>query len=136
MTVDCHNASARMRNAVYLLALMLTVSWLWPSEGAMDGDGLQWVVGWFVAALVVATGALAANQTGQNAQSPVFRQQGWLPIMLFLTGIWLSTWHVFQSDGDRRAALNLAFEWTAIGAAWWLTRQAAGRTRGVNRFFP
>ena len=43
-------------------------------------------------------------------------------LSLFVVGIWLSTWHVFWISGDRRAALNLAFEWTGIGACAFLCR--------------
>lgn len=38
-------------------------------------------------------------------------------MILLGLGFWLSTWHVFRVHGDRRAALNLSFEWTAIVAA-------------------
>ncbi len=39
-------------------------------------------------------------------------------MVLLLVGFWLSTWNVFHVHGDRRAALNLAFEWSAIVAVF------------------
>lgn len=90
---------------------LVTISLSWPSEGAIRGDGAVWALLWLVAG-----GLLAVF-----VRPSVRPAGGWMPLLALtclVGGIWLSTWHVFQTGGDRRAALNLAFEWTALGVAW------------------
>ena len=112
-----------LNSIVFPVCVLLTTAFLWPSEGAIGGDGLHLVVGWLaVTAYAVATGRSSRGTVGWLAT---------LPLVLLVSGFWLSTWHVFRVEGDRRAALNLAFEWTAIGSAWWLVRQI--NTNGIRQ---
>jgi len=116
------NCRGFMSKLTFFYCLLLTVSFLWPSEGAINGDGLQWSVAWLcVAGFGAWNIGSVAGDSGLVRRS--LRFGNGLPAILLVSGFWLSTWHVFQVEGDRRAALNLAFEWTAIGAVWWLTRQ-------------
>lgn len=99
-----------------LICAAISVAFLWPSEGAISGDGLPWVLGWAVVAMLVATGK---SSTGDNSTG----NWHFFPLLLLVAGFWLSTWHVFQVEGDCRAAVNLAFEWTGIGLACWCMRR-------------
>lgn len=108
------------RVIVILFAMLLTASLMWPSEGAIHGDGLHLAFGWLITASIAALAV--AKGSFENAKLPRCRSLAFVSVMLLLCGIWLSTWHVFYVQGDRRAALNLAFEWSAIGAAWWVAR--------------
>ena len=108
-----------MRNLIVILfSMMMTASLLWPSEGAINGDGLHLTILWLITAIIAVvvkrrdnseSGAIRLNRTQLVATASV---------ILLLSGFWLSTWHVFHVSGDRRAALNLAFEWSGIAAVF------------------
>lgn len=105
-----------MSNSIFFLVCsLLTAAFLWPSEGAIHGSGLYLAVAWLL------VGGLVLSQSRPFAAMASLR--AWLPVPMLLVGFWVSTWHVFAIHGDRRSALNLAFEWSAIGMAWWLVRQ-------------
>lgn len=112
-----------MRNVPGICAgLLLTAGLMWPSEGAIYGDGLHLAVGWMILAACL---LLFVNPLVLPAPDTTATRGRWLApaaILLLLSGIWLSTWNVFRIPGDRRAALNLAFEWTALAAAWLAVR--------------
>lgn len=99
-----------------LICAAISVAFLWPSEGAISGDGLPWVLGWAVVATLVATGKSSAAENSRG-------NWHFFPLLLLVAGFWVSTWHVFQVEGDRRAAVNLAFEWTGICLAGWCMRR-------------
>ena len=101
-----------------LICLLVTLSLMWPSEGAIHGDGLHLTLLWVVAALI-AVWFCPAVHSGNTTRTAIRGGDG-LAVLLLVVGFWISTWHVFQVHGDRRAAVNLSLEWTAIGVAWWL----------------
>lgn len=99
-----------------LICAAISIAFLWPSEGAISGDGLPWVLGWAIVATLLAFGRSSTQKTSSSKWRSA-------PVLLLVAGFWLSTWHVFRIEGDRRAALNLAFEWTSIGLACWCMRR-------------
>jgi len=114
-----------------VLVALLTCMFLWPSEAAMQGDGLHLSFLWLAAASVTcfwnlhAAPVCATEDLRWTGKLP-WQSARWLVnigLLVLLAGIWLSTYHVFWISGDRRAALNLAFEWTAIGACAFLCRR-------------
>ena len=108
------------RLVIFLFALLLTASLMWPSEGALHGDGLHLAIGWLMAAACTAVVSAGRRSVGLRSNSAGLLDAA--VVAALIGGFWLSTWHVFRIQGDRRAALNLAFEWTAIGAVWWIVR--------------
>lgn len=100
-----------------LVGCLFTVSLMWPSEGANSGDGLHWAILWLAAA---AFGCWQAVRSGEAASA---QEQSWQTVLsriapfVVVAGVWVSTAYVFEIQADRRTALNVAFEWTAILAA-------------------
>ncbi len=118
---------------------LFSCAFLWPSLGAVNGDGLHLAFLWLAAmsgaflwrlwqtSRVDVESSVSGSATGllKVCSSPDGLVTVGLTIFLF--GVWLSTWNVFRVSGDRRAALNLAFEWTAISACACLCRIVAAR---------
>ena len=109
------------RIALGLTAALLTARALWPSEPDVRtgaGGGLYWVL----ALLFTAGIALAASFVGGR-----FRWRwSWadLALALLVILVVISANHAL----DRRPAINLAFEWAALGIAYFLVRNLP-RTR-------
>lgn len=99
-----------------IVVALLTVSFMWPSEGAINGDGLHWAVLWLVCA---AFGCWQNRDRNRGLASGGFRElmDGRWAVLVIVIGVWASVGYVFRVEGDRRAALNVAFEWTSIFAA-------------------
>ena len=93
---------------------------LWPSEAAMHGEGLKYSALWMLLAAV----RLAQQSTRPRACR--IRPANWIAtalmsgLLMMIVAHWVSTWYVFRIEGDRRAALNLSFEWTAAAAIFYL----------------
>ena len=120
-----------MSNLAYFFCLLLTVSFLWPSEGAINGDGLQWSIAWLCVTVFGIRGYRRPGGGAARGRNGFFGISI-LPVVLLVIGFWFSTWHVFRIGGDRRAAVNLSFEWTALVAVWWLTRRIVQNERGFQ----
>ena len=108
-----------------LICMLLTLTLMWPSEGAGQGEGLHLILLWGltgIVAVLMGRGSVAvANHSGGRRLTTA------LPVILLVAGFWLSTWRVFDIEGDRRTAVNLTLEWTGIGIAWWLISGMASR---------
>lgn len=128
------SASGEWTVPLAVFAALFACAFLWPSEGAINGDGLHLTFLWLAGlAGVFVWDARNVSSESANSQSRSLPgiSRGTLSGETLLTlgpgllllGIWLSTWNVFRVSGDRRAALNLAFDWTAIVAAAWLCRR-------------
>ena len=124
---------------VTVFVALIACAFLWPSLGAIDGDGLHLTFLWLLMMSAVLlwkrwhdSDAVDTARSPRRSVNRWFRQcllpQGLVTagLSLFLCGVWLSTWNVFRVSGDRRAALNLAFAWTAICACAWLCRIVTG----------
>lgn len=116
-----------------VLVMLVACMFLWPSEAAVHGDGLHLSFLWLAAAAAMFFWNFyqcykqPEASFGRGVDSSLWsrfsaRSMDDVGLFLLIAGIWLSTWHVFRVDGDRRAALNLAFEWTGIGACAYLCR--------------
>lgn len=118
-------------NRVFAIVVgtMLILSLMWPSEGATGGDGLHLAFSWLA---VCACFLLIVRPEFSRRSFDWTRWVAPLAVACLAGGIWVSTWHVFRVQGDRRAALNLAMEWSAIAAAWFLCRRLPA---GVRRKF-
>ena len=102
--------------ATFYVALV-TASLMWSSEAAIRGDGLHLAMLWILLA------ALTLFSRSNRGVACSGSRMALVAVGLMVAGFWLSTWNVFRIHGDRRAALNLAFEWSALLSAWWVTRQ-------------
>jgi hypothetical protein len=108
-----------MRNLIVILfSMMMTASLLWPSEGAINGDGLHLTILWLVTAIIAVIVKRRDNSESGDIRFSRTQLAATASVTLLLAGFWLSTWHVFHVHGDRRAALNLAFEWSGIAAVF------------------
>ncbi|HRA86875.1 MAG TPA: O-antigen ligase family protein [Planctomycetaceae bacterium] len=110
-----------MQLSVSMLAFaFLTAGFLWPTEEAVAGEGLHLVVLWMLLGLFLA----AQRWRFPGDAKEACRSIRWLDLGVFLVivGHLISTIVVFRLEGDRRAALNLTFEWMGLGVAWWILR--------------
>ncbi len=111
-----------MRFSLTLMALsLLTAEFLWPVEDAASGRGLHLVMLWLMLGMLHAVSRWRAAGMKSELRRAAFGATD-LGILLIAVGHIVSTAVVFQVEGDRRAALNLTFQWMAIFAAWRLFR--------------
>lgn len=82
-----------------------------PPESALLGDSLPAVLGWFV------LWALWGWWRIRSAETPVTFNLRDLAVVLICAGQVLSASLVWFTSGDQRAAINLLWEWLALGAA-------------------
>ena len=106
---------ARILPAIVLA--LIVVRWLVPAESAPDGDTLWIVQLWLAAGLVWAWGCLRSRRF--MVRLGAFDAALWTLVLAHV----LSTAAVFVQGGDRRAALNMAWEWVGLGATFFLLRQ-------------
>lgn len=99
------------------IVALLTVSFMWPSEGAANGDGLHWSVLWLLLAAVCCWRHQRTPENSDWKSRGLANRMDRFALWIVVAGVWLSTANVFQFEGDRRTALNVAFEWTAVLAA-------------------
>ncbi len=122
--------SARDPVAVVLSALvlgLLGVRWLVPTESAVDGDTLWIAQLWFAAALLWTWSGLRSGKF--TVRAGLFDAALWT----LIGGHWVSTAAVFLSGGDRRAALNMAWEWTSVGVSFFCLRQVVSTWLDARR---
>lgn len=100
------------------ILIALTVArWLVPTEATAEGETLWIAVLWFAAG--VAVPLLLRTQA-----SPRRFDLADPAVMLFLGGHVVSGLIVVFGAGDRRAALNLLWEWLSLGVFWFAWRGA------------
>ena len=110
-----------MKLSISMLAFaLLTAGFLWPAEEAVSGAGLHLVVLWMLLGLVHAI--LRWRSIGDAGAVRFSTRWIDLGVVLIAAGHLISTAVVFQREGDRRAAMNLTFEWMGLCIAWWLFR--------------
>lgn len=109
--------------AITLWGMLLTVGFLWPSEGAETGEGLHFAVLWMLAGAGTAW-TMSSRQTGSRLIS-----LSTTAVLLLGLGYVLSTLGVFQFGGDRRTSVNLTFHFLSAAAGWMVVQRlcAAGR---------
>ncbi|HUG90509.1 MAG TPA: O-antigen ligase family protein [Planctomycetaceae bacterium] len=102
-----------------LVAVLLAARLLIPPEAgaAAEGDTLWLVALWFVAGLVWAWDALRRDD--RRLRLDLCDVAVWVVV----AGHVLSALWTFHIGGDRRAALNLMWEWVALGMSFFLLRQ-------------
>ncbi len=110
-----------MRLSISMLAFaLLTAGYLWPTEEAISGLGLHLVVLWMLLGLLHESQRWWATDES-HARWPRFDAIDF-GVLLLAVGHVISTLAVFQLEGDRRAALNLTFEWIGLLIAWRIFR--------------
>ena len=103
------------RLALVLMAALVTARAFWPSEPALKegaGHGLTWVLAVFLVFGLAVAGALVSGR---------FRfRWSWTDALVIALMILVarSAWHAV----DRRPAINLAWEWIALGLTYLLVR--------------
>ena len=107
-------------------ALLISASGYWIAEEAADGRGLYLVVLWGITSV-----CLCLQRLLQRSEAVRFRGTFDYSLLLLVCGHVLSTWMVFRTGGDRRAALNLTLEWAGLGGIWFLLRHLAAEVRGT-----
>lgn len=107
-----------MRLSIPMLAFaLLTAGFLWPTEEAINGLGLHLTVAWILLGLLQSVQRWMAVE---QRRTPIDWMD--LGVLLIVLGHVVSTLFVFHVSGDRRAALNLTFEWIALLIAWRIFR--------------
>ncbi len=100
-----------------LVAALLVVRLLIPTETSAQGSTLWLVQLWLVAGL---GGALIATRSNCFR----FRVDRFdLLLLVIILGHLLSTLTVFTGGGDRRVAINMLWEWVALGITFYLVRR-------------
>jgi tetratricopeptide (TPR) repeat protein len=111
-----------------LVVGLVVVRWLIPTESAGAGDTLWLVLLGFAAVILWAWGCL---RTGTYAvRWSLFDCALWSLVAAHL----LSAAFVFATGGDRRTALNMAWEWVGLGATFFLLRQTIHTALAARRF--
>ncbi len=101
-----------------LISGLFFMRWWQPAEGGMLGDTLVIAQGWFLALIL-------AGWVGLRGTSWRLRIDGWQwAVWLLVAGHLVSGLIVVVTSGDRRAALNLMWEWIAVGVSFPLLRAA------------
>jgi len=110
-----------MHLSIPMLAFaLLTAGFLWPTEEAVSGLGLHLTVLWMLLGFLHELQHWWATDEA-HARRPRFDAID-LGVLLIAVGHVISTLAVFQVEGDRRAALNLTFEWIGLLVAWRIFR--------------
>lgn len=99
-----------------LVSGLFFIRWWQPTEGTALGDTLPIAEGWFIALAL-------AGWLGFRGTTWRFRWDGlqWA-VCLLAAGHILSGLIIVGTSGDRRAAVNLIWEWTALAVAFPLLR--------------
>lgn len=107
------------RLTAMLLSAVITCRMLTPTDAAAMGETI-WIAQLSLAALVL--WALAVYWSGW-LQLPF----DWIDaaVLLFCLGPMIAALTVVGTTGDKRAALNMLWEWCGIGATWFLMRRVA-----------
>ena len=120
--------------------MLLVARVLVPTEGAVQGDSLWITLLWFPVAAVWMLFRHSSSSFSPTTSPPpretsrgrwTFRPGRVLEagVVLLVTGHLLATAGVFLHGGDRRAAVNLLWEWVALATAWYVLRSLlAGST--------
>lgn len=101
-----------------LISGLFFVRWWQPTEGVVLGDTLGIAEGWLLA--LAMAGWVAIRGTNWRIQWDAWQ---WA-VCLLAGGQILSGLIIVATSGDRRAALNLVWEWTALGVSFPLLRNA------------
>lgn len=99
-----------------LLTAALVARWLIPTESAALGDTLWLTQGTLLLGLLWAFVALWQNPL------PMRWRLSDAAVTLLVAGHVVSTLLVVAQSGDKRAAVNLLWEWLSLGALWFLLR--------------
>ena len=90
-----------------------------PAEASAQGETL-WIVGlWLLIGLVA---SLVRWRGGRTARRFDWRDGS---VLLLVGGQVVSAVVVVLTSGDKRAAVNVAWEWFGVGMVWWLLRDRA-----------
>ena len=106
---------------------LLTGRWMLPAEASIDGETLWFVQGWLaLAGLWIWDGF----RTGRRLF--VF---DWLTlgVCLLVAGHVISGLAVFANGGDKRAAMNVMWEWISLGIAYLIVRSYCQQTELARR---
>ncbi len=101
-----------------LVSGLFFIRWWQPTEGTALGDTLPIALGWFLA--VALAGWLGLRCTGWRIRWDGLQWAVWL----LAGGHIVSGLIIVATSGDRRAAVNLIWEWTSLAVAFPLLRLA------------
>ena len=111
-----------------LISLLLGLRFLVPAESAARGDTLWIAQLWCALLLIVAL--LDLRSTQPSRRFDLLDGAVWTIVV----GHIISGFSVIYGEGNRRAAINVMWEWVALGMSFHLLRQlltAAGRVRSL-----
>ncbi|MCA9082415.1 MAG: O-antigen ligase family protein [Planctomycetaceae bacterium] len=104
------------------IGMLVIASAMWPSEGAMQGDGLHLSLLWLLTASIAAWNQFRDRSSLRLPPNNSTNRLAECSVILIAAGFWAGLLFVFFDRGNRRSAMNLTLEWSAICAAWWLVR--------------
>jgi hypothetical protein len=110
-----------------LVAMLVAARMLVPPEAAVEGSTLWLVELWFVAGLIWAWDAW------RRADSRLRLDLCDLAVWVIVAGHVASALWTLHIGGDRRAALNLMWEWVGLGTSFLLLRQVLRRATDARR---
>ena len=104
-----------------LVAALLVVRLLIPPETSVQGDTLWLVQLWLLAGL--GWSLIAAQFVRKSASSTVQLDRFDLFLGLIIIGHFIASYTVFAGGGDRRAVVNMVWEWISLGVTFFLIRR-------------
>lgn len=114
---------------LFLISTLITARYFVPAESAPQGETLFIALGWFLVAILFSVSRLLDR-------SQLFR------LDLFDIGVWLlvsgqvisTLVMIYFAEGQQRAALNMMWEWVALGLTFSIVRRLVATTSLRNAF--
>lgn len=106
---------------------LLVARWMLPAEASVDGETLWIVQGWLAL-------AVAWSWDCYRRRQPLVRCDALtLAVCLIVVGHIASGLGVFWHGGDKRAAMNVMWEWVSLGVTFLIVRSYCGHPRFARR---
>ncbi|QDT90602.1 O-antigen ligase family protein [Gimesia algae] len=103
---------------LFLVGTLILARYFVPAESAPDGDTLTFALGWFLVSILYAASLL--TDRSRSFRLDLFDCAVWLlvagQVLSTLVMIWLG-------EGQQRDALNMMWEWVALGCSFSLIRR-------------
>ncbi|QDT99016.1 O-antigen ligase family protein [Gimesia aquarii] len=109
---------------LFLVGTLITTRYLLPAESAPQGDTLHIALGWFIVAILFCSSLLLDRYRTPHLDRYDFG------VWLLVSGqVIAALVMILITDGQKRAALNLMWEWVSLGLSFSLIRRIIATTQ-------